>query len=154
MFYRSNTSKSLAWILFLGLLASPVSAHEVKISGDVGGTLHIAPNDNPQAGQPAQAWIALTRRGGQIIPLAQCNCQLAIYSQPRTARSAAILKPTLKAVSAERYQGVPGAEIVFPKPGSYVLELNGTPKAGASFKPFQLTYTVTVGAGHNHSHRQ
>lgn len=156
MFYRSNTGRSLGWIVLLGLLVSPAFAHKVKTSGDVGGTLHIEPSENPRAGQPAQAWIALTRKGGQIIPLAQCNCRLAVYSEPRTASSKPIMNPALKPVSAERYQGIPGAEIVFPKPGAYELQLSGTPKAGASFRPFQLTYNVTVGAGarHNHNHMQ
>ncbi len=50
----------------------------------------------------------------------------------------------LKAISAEKYQGIPGADIVFPKAGIYELELSGTAKNKANFKPFKLTYTVTV----------
>lgn len=152
MFYQANASKSLGLIIFLGLLLSPVSAHKVEISGDVGGTLHIEPHDNPQAGKPTQAWIALTRKGGQIIPLAQCNCQMTVYSKPHVEGSAPLMKPPLKAVSVQQYKGVPGAEVVFPKPGAYELELSGTPKAGAGFKPFRLTYTVTVGTGTSQNH--
>lgn len=151
MYYRANISKSLGWILLLGLLVSPASAHKVKTSGDVGGTLHVEPNDSPQAGRPAQTWVALTRKGGQTIPLAQCNCQMVVYSQPRTANSAPLLKPPLKPLSIQRYQGIPSAEIVFPKPGAYEVELSGSPKARAGFRPFRLTYTVTVGAGASHN---
>ncbi|MEH1851931.1 MAG: hypothetical protein V7L11_09645 [Nostoc sp.] len=43
-------------------------------------------------------------------------------------------------------KSIPGAEIVFPKVGTYELELSGTPKSGASFKPFVLSYTITVGS--------
>ena len=134
-------SKKLGSILFLALLVSPGYAHEVRVSEDVGATLHIQPNDNPHAGEPGLAWFALTRKGGQTIPLSQCNCKLAVYSKPR---SPALLKPALKAVSYQRYQAIPGANIAFPKVGNYQLELSGTPKAGASFKPFKLTYTVAV----------
>lgn len=126
---------------------APAIAHKVEISGDVGGTIHLEPNDNPQAGKATLAWIALTRKGGQTIPLQQCNCQLAVYAEPRQKDAAPLLTPSLKAVTAEKYRGIPGAEIVFPKPGAYQVELKGTPKAGANFKPFQLDFDVTVATG-------
>ncbi len=144
--------KQTAWVL-LGWLAttvtttSPVAAHKVQTAADVGGTLHIEPNDNPQAGKKTLTWIVLTRKGGQIIPLQQCDCQLAVYAEPRTQGSSPLVQPSLKAVSVERYKNVPGADILFPKPGSYLLQLRGTPKSGASFKPFQLNFQVTVAGG-------
>lgn len=139
-----SQSRSLGSVLCLALLVSPAFAHEVRIAEDVGGTFHIEPNDNPRAGESVLTWFALTRKGGRIIPLSQCNCQLAVYSKPHSAGSPPLLKPTLKAVSYPRYQSIPGANIVFPKPGSYEVQLSGTPKAGASFKPFKLVYTVAV----------
>lgn len=139
--------KCLSLIILLAGLVYPAVAHEVNTSSDVGGTFHIEPNDNPHSGETATAWFALTRKGGKLLPLEQCNCQLAVYPEPHTEGSAPLLKPPLKAISAEQYQGIPGADIVFPKAGVYELELSGTPKAGASFKPFELSYTVTVSPG-------
>ncbi len=147
MYHLASTTKSLGWFLFLGLLISPALAHNVEVSGDVAATFHLEPNHNPKAGEPAQTWFALTRKGGQIIPLEQCNCKLAVYSQPRSQDASPVLQPPLRATSAERYKSIPGAEIVFPKPGAYELELSGTPKAGANFKPFKLKYNVTVAGG-------
>ncbi|MEG4962183.1 MULTISPECIES: hypothetical protein [unclassified Microcoleus] len=156
MFRLSNTSKSLGLLVFLGLLieaAIPnpaqlnsisVLAHEVEVSGDVAATFHLEPNHNPRAGQPARVWFALTRRGGQIIPLEQCNCKLAVYPKDRKEADKPLMQPPLKAVSAEKYQGMPGADIVFPKAGIYELELSGTAKNKANFKPFKLSYSVTV----------
>lgn len=141
------------YILLLNLLVlsvtsiSAASAHSVKISADVGGTLHIEPNDNPRAGEPAQAWFALTRKGGKAIALKECNCQLAIYAEPHSPGEPALLEPSLKPVKAERYQGTPGAKIVFPKPGAYQLQLNGKPASGNGFQPFELKFAVTVAAG-------
>lgn len=146
MSHLSSTTKSLGWLLFLGLLVDPALSHNIEVSGDVAATFHLEPNHNPQAGEPAQTWFALTRQGGQIIPLEQCNCKLAVYSEPRSQEASPLLEPPLKAISSEGYQGIPGAEIIFPKAGAYQLELNGTPKAGANFKPFQLNYEVTVAA--------
>lgn len=148
-----SRGKTIKCLLSVSLLVTaftnvlPVFAHKVQVAKDVGGTLHVEPNDNPQAGKPALAWIALTRKGGQLIPLEQCNCQIAVYAEPHSDGSPPLLQPSLKAVSAEGYKGVPGAEIVFPKAGAYEIELSGTPKAGASFKPFQLNYPVTVVVG-------
>jgi hypothetical protein len=142
--FRLNLDKKLALVLLSVLIATPVAAHTEKVSGDVGGILHIEPYDNPHAGKTAQAWIALTRKGGGLIPLTQCNCQLAVYPEPHTEGNPPLLKPQLHPVSNRRYQGIPGADIVFPKVGSYELELTGTPKNRASFKPFTLSYNVDV----------
>jgi len=143
----------IKYLLFLSCLVIsitniyPVSAHKVEVAGDVGGTLHIEPNDNPRAGEPSQAWFALTRRGGRVIPLSQCNCQLAVYAEPYAAGEPPLLEPQLEPVAAERYQGIPGAEVVFPKPGIYQLQLNGKPVSGGRFKPFEFKFEVTVAGG-------
>nr|WP_242072075.1 hypothetical protein [Nostoc sp. FACHB-110] len=125
----------------------PVLAHKVQVAADVGATLHLEPNDNPRAGEPTQAWFALARKGGQTIPLAQCNCQLAVYAQPYTPGEPPLIEPSLQPVTAERFQNIPGAEITFPKPGIYELQLNGKPTKGSNFKPFALKFEVTVAAG-------
>jgi hypothetical protein len=60
---------------------SPVRiSHEVRTSQDIGGTIHIEPNDRPIAGQKTRIWIALTKRGGEVIPYAKCNCQMEVRS--------------------------------------------------------------------------
>ncbi|OYD99099.1 hypothetical protein CDG77_03185 [Nostoc sp. 'Peltigera membranacea cyanobiont' 213] len=143
----------MKYLLFLSCLVIsitnlyPASAHKVEVAGDVGGTIHIEPNDNPRAGEPSQTWFALTRRGGKVIPLAQCNCRLAVYAEPYAAGEPPLLEPQLEPVAAERYQGIPGAEITFPKPGIYELQLNGKPVSGARFKPFEFKFEVTVAGG-------
>ncbi|MEH2348750.1 MAG: hypothetical protein V7K55_12220 [Nostoc sp.] len=157
---RNYLLKSISWhqgkikyLLFLSCLVIsitnlyPASAHKVEVAGDVGGTLHIEPNDNPRAGEPSQTWFALTRKGGKVIPLSQCNCRLAIYAEPYAAGEPPLLEPQLEPVAAERYKGIPGAEITFPKPGIYELQLNGKPVSGARFKPFQFKFEVTVAGG-------
>ncbi|HEY9809524.1 MAG TPA: hypothetical protein V6D13_09290 [Halomicronema sp.] len=144
-FFPFATSLLLTAIYFKAFrLISPAYSHEVEISGDVAATFHIEPNHNPKAGQPTQAWFALTRKGGTIIPLNDCNCQLAVYSLPRRPNTQPILKPTLKSINAEKYKGIPGAEITFPKADSYQLEISGNPKESGKFKPFKLTFEVNV----------
>ena len=126
------------------LVAIPAIAHNVEISNEVAATFHITPNHNPQAGKEALAWFALTRRGGQTIPLSECRCNLNVYAVPRAAEARPILQPELTAINVEKYQQIPGAEIVFPNAGAYELEISGTAKDDSSFSPFELTYTVNV----------
>jgi hypothetical protein len=139
-----NPGKSLGLLLLSALISAPVAAHNVQVSGDVAATFHIEPGHNPKAGKPAQAWFALTRKGGQAISLSQCNCVLSVYSKPRARNAQPLLTPPLRAISAERHRGIPGADIVFPKAGAYELELRGTAKNGANFRPFTLLYTVNA----------
>ncbi|MCC5634353.1 hypothetical protein LC593_00510 [Nostoc sp. CHAB 5844] len=150
-YYQEQKKLKYAILLFCVAIAittiHPVLAHKVQVAADVGATLHLEPNDNPRAGEPTQAWFALTRKGGQTIPLAQCNCQLAVYAEPHTPGEPALLEPSLQPVTAERFQGIPGNEITFPKPGIYQLQLSGKPAKGNSFKPFQVQFEVTVAAG-------
>ncbi|MEM7726375.1 MAG: hypothetical protein AAF208_08375 [Cyanobacteria bacterium P01_A01_bin.45] len=125
-------------------------AHKIKTDTDVGATLHIEPNDNPQAGTPTTLWFALTRKGGKVIPLEECNCQLKIYKEPVKQKDSSIIQPNLKPISAEKYQGIPGAEVTFPTPGAYQLRFSGTPvDETKSFSPFELKFPVTVAVGKN-----
>ena len=119
-------------------------AHNVEISKDVAATFHITPNHNPKVGQQAQAWFALTRRGGKSISLSECSCNLKVYAVPRTANAEPILQPELIPIDVERYQDIPGANIIFPQAGSYELEISGTAKDNSSFSPFEMTYDVNV----------
>lgn len=129
--------------IVLAAVSVPAIAHNVEISNEVAATFHIEPNHNPQANQPTRAWFALTRRGGASIPLSECNCNLNVYAVPRTAEAEPILQPELVAIDVEQYREIPGAEVVFPQPGAYELEISGTAKDN-SFAPFELTYTVNV----------
>ncbi|MGK7891623.1 MAG: hypothetical protein AB4042_20020 [Leptolyngbyaceae cyanobacterium] len=119
-------------------------AHQVEIAGDVGGTIHIEPNDTPRAGEEALTWFALTKRGGQVIPLSSCDCSLAVYRRPYRQGDEAIATPSLRAISAEGYNGIPGADIVFPNPGAYELVLTGEPLTAGAFSSFELIFSVTV----------
>ncbi|MCG9889833.1 MAG: hypothetical protein MH252_02005 [Thermosynechococcaceae cyanobacterium MS004] len=146
-----------AELLCLACLISPAFGHEVQVAGDVAATFHLEPKHNPRAGESSLVWFALTRKGGELIPLADCRCRLTVYANAQATDAQAtgapvtganpLLTPDLKAVNGDAYQGIPGAEIIFPKVGSYRLTLSGTPKSDASFQPFELSYTVTVGAG-------
>ncbi len=129
------------------MLSAPAIAHNVEMAGDVAGTWHVNPDENPKAGEPASVWIALTRKGGTVLPLEQANCKLAVFPQPHTEGDQPILQPQLKAIAVEKYQGIPGADLVFPAPGLYEMELSCTPKTAGTFEKFEMQSEVTVAAG-------
>ena len=140
---RLAKSVSLALLTLPMVLATPALTHTVKVAADVAAIFHVEPNHNPRAGQPSLVWAALTRRGGQGIPLSQCNCQMAIYTTPRGSNPITWLP--LRSIDAEQYRGAIAATAVFPRAGQYEIELSGSPKSVGSFQPFRLTYSVTVG---------
>jgi hypothetical protein len=146
-----KSQKKQVLLLFVLVLffttAYPAIAHKVKTAEDVGATLHVEPNDNPRAGESAKTWFALTRKGGKVIPLAECDCQLAVYAEPHSYGEPPLIEPPLQPVSVERFQGIPGTQITFPRPGAYELQLNGKPKDGKSFQPFELKFPITVAVG-------
>ncbi len=88
-------------------------AHEVEISDDVGGTLHIEPNDTPRAGEETLAWVALRTEGGQAINLEDCDCQLAVYAQPKQADAAPLLSPELQPLKATAFKAFRAQNLFF-----------------------------------------
>jgi hypothetical protein len=131
------------------MLGLPVQAHKVELDANVGGTLHIEPNDIPKAGANSLIWIALTQAGGEVIPLSDCDCGLRIYADTYSEGETPIAEPNLKAVSAEGYTAIPGADYVFPEVGAYTLVIAGNPTDTADFAPFELSFEVTVAARAN-----
>jgi hypothetical protein len=147
MQYFSTITQNLSLFFVLASIISPAAAHNIQVRGDVAGLWHVEPNHSPKAGENARAWVALTRRGGKILPLSQANCEMAVYSKPRKPNDKPILQPTVQAINAEKYQGIPGADIVFPNTGIYQLQLSCTPKAAGDFRAFEMSYDVTVATG-------
>jgi hypothetical protein len=117
-------------------------AHEVRTSQEVGGTIHIEPNDRPIAGKKSTIWVALTKRGGEIIPYAKCNCRMDVRSLSDRSIKFTVANPL---AIIERYLGLPSLEVTFPQVGRYELKLSGSPRDGEDFAPFELTFTTNVG---------
>jgi hypothetical protein len=152
----NNISKTvLGTALLMAVSSTSAIAHNVEVAGDVAGTWHVEPDHNPRSGEPATVWIALTRKGGEVLPLSQASCQLSVFSQPYTEGDKPLLQPELKATLAvsakqravEQYAGIPGADVVFPQPGLYEMELSCTPRAEGTFAAFEMRSPVTVVGG-------
>ena len=123
-------------------LMEPAFAHNVQTSGNVASLFHLEPSHNPRAGEPSKVWFALTKQGGEEIPLDQCNCQITVYENQKI-----ISQPPLNPLKAEKYQGLPSAVVVFPRSGMYKVEIKGDPKQENGFDRFKFAYDVTVQPG-------
>ncbi len=119
-------------------------AHKVKTSNEIGATLHIEPADRARTNEQTTVWFALTKKGGQTVPLSNCQCQLQVLQLPGKN---ILMQPALRSINAEKYQGIPSATVLFKQPGSYLLELSGQPQAGEKFQPFKLQFDLTVAPG-------
>jgi hypothetical protein len=133
-------------LLFIQPFDRIAIAHNLEVKGNIAITFHIEPNHNPKVGKTAQTWFLLTRTGGAVIPLSQCECRLSLFLlKPKAVK---LSNPALKAIAAEKYKGIPGAEIVFPQAGLYQLKLEGKSKAKPNseqdFQPFSVIYKVTA----------
>jgi hypothetical protein len=135
----------LFWLLLLSswlIMPLPASAHTVKTAANVAATFHLEPHHNPRAGEAARVWFALTKVGGELIPLSDCDCQLTIRQGGQLIQQA-----VLQSIDVEQYHGIPASDLIFPKVGIYTVELSGKAKVGDAFAPFKLQYDVTVQPG-------
>jgi hypothetical protein len=143
MTYFNNLNILMIWFT-ISCLTLPVMAHKVKTSNEIGATLHVEPADRPRTNEQTIIWFALTQKGGQTVPLSDCQCQLQVLQLPSKK---SVIQPALRSINAEKYQGIPSATVFFQQPGAYLLELSGQPQAGANFQPFKLQFDVTVAQG-------
>lgn len=136
-------SQIIFW-MSTSVLAMPVLAHQVKTSNEIGSTIHVEPADRARTNEQTVVWFALTRKGGQTVPLKDCQCQLQILQLPGKKL---VMQPALQPINAEKYQSIPSATVLFKQAGAYVLELSGQPQAGISFQPFKLQFDLLVSPG-------
>jgi hypothetical protein len=111
-------------------VATPVSAHVLKVDGTIGAVLHIDPNDSPEAGTPASIFFDLKDSSGKFS-IEKCACAVTITENGKTVFTRNLI--SLAAVT-----------FTFPEIGLYDVSLSGLPKDGASFDAFKLSYDIRV----------
>jgi hypothetical protein len=130
-----NLNKTAA--LLLVLMASPALAHEIARDGNIGGLMHIEPDDAPVVGKPNAFYFEVNQKGGKSVLLSQCACTLSVYAGSVRAGAKPLSLPKLTQARGE-YTG----KVSFPVAGAYTLVLTGAPRAGAGFDRFKLSWVV------------
>jgi hypothetical protein len=110
------------------LIAAPAAlAHQTVTSNGVAVTIHVAPDDEPQAGQPAAINVLGARRKGYKFSFRTCGCRLIV-----TDSSGAKLLD--RAVRAKR------TTFTFPRSGAYEITVSGRVKRGSRSRKFTARF--------------
>jgi hypothetical protein len=129
------STKNLALLSLIGisiLFGTPVAkGHELETGGSVGAIMHVDPDDEPIANEPATFYFDFEYKQRQFN-LQGCNCAVTITQNGRQVFGQSLTENTFS--------------YTFPEQGAYVLEVAGKPKPPEEFQDFTLRYDVTVRA--------
>jgi uncharacterized ParB-like nuclease family protein len=110
------------------LTAAPSAlAHQTVTSNGVSVTVHVAPDDEPQAGQPAAINVLGARRKGYRFSFKTCGCRLTVSD----SSGAKLLD---RAVRAKR------TAFTFPSSGAYEITVSGRVRRGRSSRKFTARF--------------
>jgi hypothetical protein len=115
------------------LAAAEAGAHMLKTDGDIGVLMHVDPNDEPVAREPATFFFEIKDRSGHFSG-AECDCRLKILREDRQIAD----QP------AQAGQTGVAAKFSFPEAGMYRVELNGAPVAQGRFARFSVPFDLRV----------
>ncbi|MFI5157626.1 MAG: hypothetical protein ACHQF4_02105 [Sphingobacteriales bacterium] len=124
-------------VIALVLFGLTVSAHTLKIDGDIGVILHTDPDDDPIAGQPTGLYFEITDRTKKFDP-ANCDCKFEVVQNGKEIFSEELFDP------GQQVQSTPVVKYTFEAKGVYDIILQGTPKINGQFQPFKLDYNLRV----------
>lgn len=102
-------------------------AHQTVTSNGVSVTVHVAPDDEPQAGQPAAINILGARRKGYKFSFRTCGCRLTVSD----SSGAKLLD---RAVRAKR------TAFTFPRSGAYEITVSGRVTRGRQTRKFNAKF--------------
>ena len=126
----SRLLAAVACLLFFAVMAE---GHMLKTDGDIGVLMHVDPNDEPVAREPATFYFEIKDRSNKFSA-AQCDCRLRVLEQGRE----------LAERSAQANGAALAAAYTFAEGGVYRVELRGTPTGEAHFTAFSVPFDVRV----------
>jgi len=129
--------------LAVSLFDTASIAHQTVKTSDVEAMIHLDPNDQPYAGKSTLTWAMLTRRGGEMISPAKCNCRMVAYDSQNRAIARNLPLSSMQMEGHKQGHEAIRTTIKFPKPGAYTVVLTGQAK-DKSFAPFEFKVPVTV----------
>lgn len=134
--------KIIAFVVLFGalILRCPyfAQAHVVKNTGTVGVVMHIAPQDDPTAGEETTLHLTF-KDTSEKLWIRECDCTLNLM-QSGDVISSIQLKDDVVVETIQVSRPV----IIFPEMGVYELVIAGSPLDGESFESFELRYPVRV----------
>jgi hypothetical protein len=123
----------------IALVPLAVSAHVLKVDGQIGALLHTDPDDAPLVGKSTAFYLQFKDSAKPLILQSDYALDVTI-SSPTTA-TAEVLPVGWKYVGT----GELDFKYTFPKKGDYTLKIFGAPRL-SGFAPFTLSYDITAGS--------
>ncbi|HVS79356.1 MAG TPA: hypothetical protein VHF05_00010 [Candidatus Paceibacterota bacterium] len=143
---RKKTGKLLAALVSLaafaaaaGIIAPSASAHTTETNAGTSVLLHVDPDDDPIAAQPANI-ILIYQNGTSTLDLSTCQCAASVEQNGQTLLSEDFSSSIDVAIAG----GSAEFPFTFPAKGVYEITVEGKPKAGAAFEPFSVTFDQRV----------
>lgn len=133
--------RRIALIIFFLLLSvyfvPSVSAHTLKIDGNIGVNVHIEPDDAPVSKSESKILVDITDKSGRFNPAnpGNCNCFLTILQNGQELTKMAVTTGGM--FNQLRY--------TFPQGGSYQVKIEGKPNGnGLAFQGFSVIFEYYV----------
>lgn len=123
----------------LAVFAAPASAHVLQVDGSIGAILHVDPNDDPIAGQPAAFFFDFSDKQNKFSP-AECQCIASIIS---SSGATLFSTPLFNSTSQNNFNDAL-FQYTFAQGGVYQVKVVGNPDSAGQFQPFTLTYDIRV----------
>lgn len=127
----------ISLITFFSLTQS-VSAHVLLTSGSIGTTLHVAPDDDPAVGTPANFYFEFKDKENKFNP-ADCICKITILKNDTELHT-----EDLFTTSLTNDINAPAFQFTFPEKNVYTIKITGTPKTPESFQSFEINHTLRI----------
>ncbi len=118
--------------LCLLVIPSPSLAHTLKTDGNIGGLLHVDPNDEPFANAPATIYFELTDKTGKTTP-ANCACEMVVERNGKQLSDQFLYPEDARLLQTE-------ISYTFSEPGVYQVRFFGR----AAMQQFNLSFDVRV----------
>ena len=129
--------KKIIFLSTLLLLATNVSAHEIKSDGDMSVLLHMEPQDSPVVNESATLFFSFTEANNKF-KIEDCNCSVKIFSNDQEINSTQLTQ------QPDGYgDNVLSMNMIFPAKNIYIVQLSGSSKTN-SFAHFAINYGVRV----------
>ena len=136
MVKRILAAYALVSLITFAIAVMPVKAHVLKQNNGVYSVMHIAPDDNPQAGKLTTVVFEFGANQG-VFHLNDCDCQLELVENGQVLATVP-LEPAFVGTNSQAI-----GKVTFPKIDVYDLKVTGKSKA-KQFSNFSLDYPIRV----------
>jgi hypothetical protein len=108
--------------------AGGATAHQTAVNNGVAVTVHVAPDDEPIANQPAAILVEKVKTRTGKFAWANCRCVIVVSDSAKNV----LLKGPAK----------PHNDFVFPEPAAYSIGFSGRVKRNGVWRTFKVEFAI------------